>query len=217
MSNPKIYVGILEDDPEMRDYLEMVIAKDQDMEVAFSEGTLSGAQFKYKSGIKTDICLCDIQLPDGSGIDFVRAVESKSKSLVLTVLGDKTSVLMALEAGADGYLLKDSDGHVILKNIRKTMAGSNPISPEAATHLLGAFKQSGLGSLFRKNESDLNARETEILTCFAKGLSYKETASTLGLSPHTVNDHVKNIYAKLRVHSKSEAIFEALQMGWIEL
>ena len=214
----KISIGILEDDPDMQDYLRSILDKSEDMQVAFSETTLNGAKQKIEQGIRPDICLVDLQLPDGNGIEFIRSVTASydTKCLVLTVLGDRTSVLSALEAGAQGYLLKDAEERMVINSLRQALMGANPISPEAATHLLSLLKSGG-GVSKSPTKSELNTRETEVLTCFAKGLSYKETASVLELSVHTINDHVKSIYSKLRVHSKSEAIFEALQLGWIRM
>jgi len=179
----RINVGILEDDPDMQDYLTYILGKADDIHVVFAETTLEDAK---------------------------RRIEQ------VTVLGDRTSVVSALEAGADGYLLKDADEQTVVNSLRKALMGTNPISPEAASHLLSLLN---IGSKDAPDAtaSELNTRETEVLTCFAKGLSYKETASVLGLSVHTINDHVKLIYSKLRVHSKNEAIFEALQLGWIRL
>lgn len=213
-----IKIGILEDAAEMRDYLGYILNRTDDMQIVFSESTLAGAKLQVDGGVFPDICLVDLQLPDGNGVDFIRHVtdQHKTKCLVLTVLGDRTSVLSALEAGAHGYLLKDADETIVIKSLHQALAGANPISPEAATHLLSLFKH-GQGTPIDKVQSELNSRETEVLTCFAKGLSYKETASVMELSVHTINDHVKSIYSKLRVHSKSEAIFEALQLGWIRM
>ena len=106
----------------------------------------------------------------------------------------------------------------IAKNCKKTLEGVNPISPQAATHLLSIFRssQKSAGSLSR-DDPDLSPREKDILTLFAKGLSYKEAGAALGLSAHTINDYVKSIYTKMSVHSKNEAIFEAVKMGWIEI
>lgn len=212
-------IGILEDDADMRDYLEYIIGRTEGLTICFSESTLKLARQKIIGGANPDICLVDLQLPDGNGVDFIRetGLKTDSKFLVLTILGDRTSVLSALEAGAHGYLLKDSDEPVVIKSLQQAMAGSNPISPEAATHLLSLLSDGRKLSGPVQSPSELSERQTDILTCFAKGLSYQETASALDLSVHTINDHVKTIYGKLRVHSKSEAVFEALQLGWIRI
>ena len=210
-------IGILEDDPEIIDYLEDIFAESDGFNVAFSASLLTEAKSHISKLGKVDLCLVDLQLPDGDGTEFIEFLEGRAKSLVLTVLGDRTSVIKAFESGADGYLIKDSEEWEIIKNCTKTIQGNCPISPGAASHLLKMLRA---GS--EKNESSaedclLTKRETDILTLFAKGLSYKEAAEILNLSRHTINDHTKNIYVKLNVHTKNEAIFEALQFGWIKI
>ncbi len=213
----QIRIGVLEDDPDMQAYIQHVASQSKNLSVVFTEESVAAAITHIDKGLVPDLCLVDLQLPDGSGVDFIRHTTgtSECKCLVLTILGDRTSVITALEAGAHGYLLKDSSERMIVRSIEKTLEGANPISPEAATHLLSL-----LGSESAKpapQNHGLTAKENEVLTFFAKGLSYKETASVMGVSSHTVNDHVKNIYSKLSVHSKSEAIFEALQLGLIKI
>lgn len=214
-----ITIGILEDDPDMRDYLAMIIDTEADMKIAFSEPTIKGAMTALKNNGRIDICLVDLQLPDGNGAEFVKYLSSrnKSKALILTVLGDRVSVLAGLGAGAQGYLLKDSTPAQIARHIRDVIAGANPISPQAATHLLKVFTDQGQPANDPHQPTTLTVRETDVLTLFAKGLSYKETARALDISSNTVSDYVKSIYAKLSVHSRNEAVFEALQMGWIDI
>ncbi len=200
----------------MQAYIEHVADQSEHLSVVFTEESVEAAIDHIDAGMAPDLCLVDLQLTDGSGVDFIRHTTGKTdaKCLVLTVLGDRTSVITALEAGAHGYLLKDSTERMIVRSIGKAMDGSNPISPEAATHLLSLL---GDGEKPKSNTHGLTPKEKEVLTYFAKGLSYKETAGVMKVSSHTVNDHVKNIYTKLSVHSKSEAIFEALQLGLIEI
>jgi DNA-binding NarL/FixJ family response regulator len=123
--------------------------------------------------------------------------------------------LLAFEFGASGYLLKDTPPDQILRDIRALHAGGNPISPQIATHLLTMLNQDAV-----KTESVANVltpRERDVLLMFSRGLSYRETASALTVSPHTISDHVKAIYAKMKVHSRNEAVFEAVQNGWLDL
>jgi DNA-binding NarL/FixJ family response regulator len=216
-----ISVGILEDDEAMRGFLITIIKQTDDMKVGFAADTVESAKAQARA-IKVDICLVDLQLPDGYGLDFIADLKTHTdaKLLILTVLGDKVSVLSALQSGANGYLLKDTRPDQLRKSIRATMAGENPISPAAATHLLNLFKeqsQSQSEAALVTSDENLTAREVDILTMFSRGLSYKETADTLNISNHTVGDHVKSIYKKLSVHSRSEAIFEAVQSGWIKI
>ena len=209
-------VGILEDDEHMRDYLESIVADTAGLEVAFSEGTLAGA-LRRSDQTPVDICLVDLQLPDGDGVAFVRHIKASSdaRCLILTVLGDRTSVLIALQAGADGYLLKDTPPQLLSDSVVSTLHGDTPISPQAAKFLLEMYKATAPNLAEGKPDVALTAREIEVLRLFSRGLSYGETATTLAISQHTIRDHVKAIYRKLSVHSRTEAIFEARQMGVI--
>lgn len=211
-----IAVGILEDDPATRDYLASLLGAAEGIVVAFASACIADAR-RAIATITADICLVDIRLPDGNGLDFIRefGAATGGRSLILTVLGDKASVLLAFEFGASGYLLKDTQPDQILRDIRALYAGGSPISPQAATHLLGMLAQ---------NESKpgevaniLTPRERDVLQMFSRGLSYRETASALNVSQHTVTDHVKAIYSKMSVHSRNEAVFEAVQNGWLDL
>ena len=213
-----ISVGILEDDTDMRAYLKGVIEGADGLELCFIAKNLSEARARHKAA-SCDLCLVDIQLPDGSGLEFIRHARQTgpTKCLILTVLGDKTSVLQALQVGAHGYLLKDTSARQIIRDIRATMDGDAPMSPRAAAHLLRVFREDVTEAHTQGSveANRLTERERDILGLFSRGLSYKETARVLGLSQHTVNDYVKSIYAKLDVHSKSEAVFEANAQGWL--
>ena len=186
------------------------------MAVAFACASLTDARRAIKMAY-ADICLVDIRLPDGNGLDFISefSVATGGRSLILTVLGDKASVLLAFEFGASGYLLKDTPPDQILRDIRALHAGGSPISPQAATHLLGMLGQNE--SKAGQVANILTPRERDVLQMFSRGLSYRETASALNVSQHTITDHVKAIYSKMRVHSRNEAVFEAVQNGWLDL
>lgn len=213
-----VKVGILEDDQLMADYLRSVLIPANGVHLAFCAPTIRDAFAALKQTPDVDLCLVDLQLPDGIGTEFVKHLTSKTeaKALILTVLGDKVSVMAGLESGAHGYLLKDSAPDQILRHIEEVIKGANPMSAQASTHLLSLVKESQSRDARRKL-SVLTDRETEILTFFAKGMSYRETAAALNLSTHTVSDYVKSIYRKLGVNSRNEAVFEAMQMGWIDI
>lgn len=125
-------------------------------------------------------------------------------------------MVRTIEAGADGYLLKDSSAADIENAIAAALDGGAPISAAAAVHLLERL---------RKQKDDAGAdgrpaltrRETDLLQLFSKGYSYKETARILAISPLTVGNHVRSIYRKLDVHSRSEAVYEALQSGALRI
>lgn len=209
-------IGIVEDDEHLRAYLEGIISDAAGMTVAFSEGTVAGAKRRCAEGLP-DLCLVDLKLPDGDGFDVIRHIKAagESKCLILTVLGDRASVLIALQAGADGYLLKDTPPQVLAASIRSTLQGNTPISPQAARFLLEMYKATSRTLVEGAAENSLTAREVDVLKLFSRGLSYRETATALAISQNTIRDHVKAIYRKLSVHSRSEAIFEARQLGVI--
>lgn len=209
-------IGILEDDADLRSYLEGIVAEAPSLQLAFSAGTVAEAKHCCDR-TAFDLCLVDIKLPDGSGLDFIAHMKKAcaAKSLILTVLGDRVSVLLALHAGADGYLLKDTGPEQLKRSIELTLAGETPLSPQAAKYLLEMWKASAPRPAPAPDGEALTPREIEVLKLFSKGLSYREAASVLHISPHTIGDHVKAIHHKLAVHSRTEAIFEARQLGLI--
>lgn len=217
-----VQVGILEDDEDMRAYLAMLLRQEAGFEIAFSSGTLAGARDAVRGGWP-DMCLVDIRLPDGSGLDFLedmaceRANGSDAKALILTVLGDRASVLLAFEMGANGYLMKDTPPQQIVRDVRAVLAGGNPISPQAASHVLSMMRGATSVTSQPSEPEVLTSRELDVLQMFSRGLSYREAAETLNISVHTVSDHVKSIYTKMAVHSKNEAVYEAVRNGWLEL
>lgn len=166
-----------------------------------------------------DVLLSDLALPDGSGVDLIREARTRHpniKIIVVSIFGDARSVVRAIEAGADGYLLKGAGEEQAENAIRSVLDGGAPISPAVASHILSRMRERA--TLPRaNNEAPLTDKEIAILTDLAKGFRYKEVARIHGISPHTVADHVKSIYRKLAVNSRSEAVFEAVQAGLITL
>jgi DNA-binding NarL/FixJ family response regulator len=214
---PIIRVAILEDDGPTRSYLTRLFEKTDGFELVFAADCVAAAQAALP-GEKVDVALVDIRLPDGTGLEFIAPfiADTGGKALILTVLGDRASVMLAFEFGASGYLLKDTPPEQILRDIRALVLGGCPISPQAAAHLLSLVAPAP-ASAPEQPDNILTARECDVLTMFAKGLSYQEAATTLGMSVHTVGDHVKAIYRKMEVRSRSEAVFEAVQNGWLDL
>lgn len=214
--DPPRRIAIVEDDAHLRGYLCEVVDADPRLEVAFTEGDFAGATRRIADG-PVDLWLVDLQLPDGNGADLVRRLKAGGdvKCLILTVLGDRTSVIAALDSGADGYLLKDTDPAALVGSILSALDGYAPISPQAAHFLLDLYQQDVRKARPTPGDAALSAREQEVLRLFSRGLSYREAAGILDLSTHTVRDHVKAIYRKLSVHSRAEAVFEARQLGII--
>ncbi len=210
-----IRIGILEDNPDFGAFLRGMIEREADFECVFLAETLAGSQVQLER-TSPDLLLVDIQLPDGSGVDLVtQAAKARPdcRILMMTMLHDRASTLASFEAGAHGYLLKDSPPERIVAAIREAVQGESPISPSVAKHLLHAFQRD---TALPADGTALTPREQDVLHMLSRGLSYAEAASALSLSIHTFRDHIKAIYRKLDVNSKTEAIFEARQSGLIK-
>lgn len=207
-----ITVGVLEDNLEFSRFLSGLICQVAGFRLEFAHETVAAALQAWRQH-PVDLLLVDMQLPDGSGLDLVRAAAgSSARILMLTVLADRESVLSALDAGAHGYLLKDASAERILAAFGEVLVGNAPISPSAAAHLLAALRPGSPDGAVQPTP-----REREIVHMIARGLTYAEVAGVLGISVHTVGDHIKAIYRKLDVGSKSEAVFEARNQGWIKI
>jgi DNA-binding NarL/FixJ family response regulator len=163
-----------------------------------------------------DVLLIDIGLPGMSGVDLVsrvREVRPDLPILVLTVHGDDEHVFNALCKGACGYLLKDVVPARLLEAIRELRAGGAPMSPEVARRVVLMFQKFAPPG---KEESHLTQREMQVLRLLADGHSYKSCADRLFVSVDAVRFHVRQIYERLHVHSKSEAVIKALKSGWLK-
>jgi DNA-binding NarL/FixJ family response regulator len=210
-------VAVVEDDPVLRQHFCHVVSSSPGL-------ALAGAGETFQSGLTllqkpVDVALLDIALPDGSGLDLVRHLRARSaetpKIIIISVFGDVQNVVSAIEAGADGYILKGAEPHEIAAAIADVTAGRSPISPAVAGHILARLRSTPQPGA--EPQAALTEKETLVLKDLAKGFSYREVAQIQGISHHTVADHVKAIYRKLSVNSRSEAVFEAVQAGIIRL
>lgn len=216
-ANPRARVAIVEDDAILREELARVVNGADGLDVAGLAETLSAGRALLTSN--PDVLLIDLALPDGNGVDLIRqarADNSGIKIIVVSIFGDARSVVRAIEAGADGYLLKGADPREAEAAIRSVLDGGAPISPTVASHILARMRERGAGAR-TELDAPLTEKEIAVLSDLAKGFRYKEVARLHGISPHTVADHVKSIYRKLAVNSRSEAVFEAVQAGLIRL
>ncbi|QTD44901.1 response regulator transcription factor [Ottowia testudinis] len=169
-----------------------------------------------------NVALIDLELPDGSGVAVIQALRNhqpQAVSVVVTIHDDDDHLFPALQAGAFGYLLKESPRDALVVQLQRMTQGEPPLSPSIARRVLNYFSSGGprgfeLGR-FDAEEVALNARETEILQRVAKGYTLPEIAGQLGLSRHTVADYVKQIYRKLNVSSRAEAALEAARRGLV--
>jgi DNA-binding NarL/FixJ family response regulator len=166
-----------------------------------------------------DVLLVDLGLPDMPGLDVIRFVAERHPNcdiLVISMFGDEANVLAALEAGASGYLLKGLLTRDVTADIRDLRAGGSPLSPVIARQVLKRLKtapQPALPAPLVAGDATLSPRETEILNAISRGFSYAEVADMLHVTVATVHTHLKRIYGKLAVHSKTEAVFEAGRLG----
>lgn len=164
---------------------------------------------------RPDVMLCDIGLPGMSGIEGVRRLRAKLPALqvlMLTVYDDNDHVFEAICAGASGYLLKDTPPARLVDALRELASGGAPMSPEVARKVVTTFARVVPP---KSAPHELTPRELELLQRLAEGHSYKTAAREMGLSIDTVRFHVRNVYDKLHVHSKSEAVILALKRGLV--
>jgi len=203
--NAKIDVVIVEDDRELRNLLEQLINKQDDMQVTktFSNGRSFINDFK---SLDVDVVIMDINMPGKTGIECVsetKHLRSDVQFLISTSFENHEYIFQALCAGATGYLLKSSKPAELIEAIRQINQGGSPMSMQIARLVVGSF-QTDKKTLDSVNE--LSTREKEIIHWLAQGLVYKEIGEKLFISPQTVRTHIRNIYEKLQVSSKTEAI-----------
>ena len=216
-----ITVLVVEDNPRFRESFAEAIEGD-------AEFRLIGAAANGADGMRMldeqhpDVLLVDLDLPDFSGVELIRHAARnlpESDVMVITVFGDERSIIESIEAGATGYLLKDAMPPDFVGQIRELRAGGSPISPIIARRLLTRFHPPGTPEAGPDGENEssdrptLSEREHSVLSLVAKGFSFGEIARVLNVSPHTVTTHVKRIYRKLQVRSKTEAVYEARKLG----
>ena len=159
--------------------------------------------------------LCDLGLPDGNGVNLIlqEALTGRNTDiLVVTIFANQNKVLDAIRAGARGYLLKDERIEDTIDAIRNIRKGGSPISPIIARQLLGQIRHVPNDAPLAM-ASPLSEREYEVLNLLSRGFSNAECADILTVSSNTIGTHVKNIYRKLEVNSRAEALFEASSQG----
>ncbi|MFO1206237.1 MAG: response regulator transcription factor [Burkholderiales bacterium] len=213
-----ITVMVVEDDPAFLTRFCGIVASDADLALFAAVGDIASAR-QALSKTAPDVLLTDLGLPDGSGIALIRETARRYPAtdiMVITVFNDEDHVLASIEAGATGYILKDSMPEEFVGLISQLRSGGSPISPLIARQLLKRFRPRTLAPhAGQADEAALSVRESEVLCFIAKGFSFCEIARLLGVSPHTVTAHVKKIYHKLAVHSRGEAVYEASRMGLV--
>jgi DNA-binding NarL/FixJ family response regulator len=211
-------VVLVEDDEPTRARLRRVIDAHPELRVIAALGSCEEARTLLEREAP-EVLLTDLDLPDGNGVELMRLLRARgarTQCMVITVFGDERHVVEAIEAGALGYLLKDGSADYVGRSILEMLAGGSPMSPPVARYLLNRF--TGAAATPEGGTPDvLSAREREVLTYIVKGFSYAEIAGLMELSSHTVATYVRRIYGKLEVHSRGEAVYEALATGLVKM
>ena len=210
MNPPPIRVWLIEDNPSYREAVGRVVNETDDLHCAATFSTCEDALVALSASPPPDVILLDVGLPGMSGIDGIprlRAAAPGAKMIVLTVFHDDDKILRAICAGATGYLLKLSPVEQITGAIREVQAGGSPIDGRIARRVLEMFAKLSP----TPTDYGLTERERSVLNHLVRGLIKKEIAAKLGLSVHTVDTHIRNIYEKLHVHTRCGAVAKALK------
>lgn len=210
----EITVAIVEDQRQTREGLAALIDGTPGYRTVGAWGSMEEALAKVEWE-PPDVLLADIKLPGMSGIDGVRQLKTRYPTLpilMLTIYADNEHVFHAICDGACGYLLKDTPPGKLLEAIREAKSGGAPMSGEIARQVVAMFRRIAPP---RIDDHNLSAREVQVLDLLAEGHGYKTAADVLSLSVDTLRFHIRNIYAKLHVHSKSEAVLKAFRAGII--
>lgn len=214
MLGPAI-VWIVEDDDLFREAVAAVLGDAEEVGSVEAFGSVEAALEALDAGGAPDVVLTDIQLPGLSGIEGIRAFRDRAAAahlIVLTVYEDEDRIVEAICAGANGYLLKSSSSEAIAEAVRAARRGGAPITPRIAARVLDVFARLARPAP-EPDAYGLTIREQEVLQRLVDGETKGEVAERLFLSPHTVDVHVRNIYGKLQVHSRSGAVAKALREG----
>lgn len=201
---------IYEDNPQLREGLTMLIDGSDGFSVLAAFRNCSNVAHEIKT-YQPDVVLMDIDMPgvDGlEGLKIIRKINEEVKVLMLTVFDDHQNIFEALKSGANGYILKKTPPAKLLEYIEEASTGGAPMTASVASQVLKMFSQMNQPT---GKEYNLSEREKEVLQWLVKGYSYKMIASEMFIAMDTVRSHIKKIYEKLHVNSKSEAVAKAFR------
>ena len=205
-----VELWMIEDNHAFRSTVARLLNQTADIRCTHSFPACEDALNLLQTGAMVDVMLLDVELSGMNGIDClkkIKAISPVTRVIMLTVFEDHERVFRAICAGASGYLLKASPFDRIVESVHQVMAGGSPMSPRVATSVLEMFtRMAG-----PKKDFGLTEREREVLELMKEGLTKKEIAGRLELSFHTVDDYLRNIYAKLHVHSQAGAVAKAMK------
>ncbi|MCB9234889.1 MAG: response regulator transcription factor [Bacteroidia bacterium] len=209
MQGNLIRTAIVEDDQEIRQLLQLIIGRSPGFTCEYAFESAEEAIRELPKS-RPDLILMDINLPGMSGIEAtaqLRVLLPNTDILMLSVNEDDDSVFDSLCAGASGYLLKETPPAALLEAIREAKSGGAPMSAQIARKVVRSFRQ--------QTKPDLTERESEILAMLCRGDNYRTVADAIFVSTNTVKAHIKNIYRKLEVHSRAEAVSRAIRNKWV--
>jgi len=212
----KMKILIADDHPVVREGLVTMLSRENDIEVV-GEAQNGKVAIEKARELKPDIVLMDLRMPEVDGIEAIRRIKSENpqvKFIVLTTYDNDEYIFKGIEAGARAYLLKDAPRAELFKAIRAVSRGESLIEPAIAGKVLDRFAE-----LSRQTQSPeaLSERELEVLTLIAKGTSNKLIATNLNIGESTVKTHIQNIFHKLNVSDRTEAVTEAIKKGIVRL
>lgn len=202
-----IHVSIVEDDGRVRTSLARLIERAPGMRCLSEHGSAEEA-LEVLPGLRPDVVMMDVKLPGKNGVDCVRQLKPQlpqTQIIMLTVYQDNEVIFDALAAGATGYLLKRTPGEELIAGIREVHGGGSPMSSQIARKVVQSFREAPPTQAADDGDDTLTPREREVLDLLAKGYLYKEIASRLGVGYDTVHSHIRNIYDKLQVHTRTQA------------
>lgn len=216
----RIRVAIVEDRPALMENLKELLTSYGQVHLVFSatNGREAIEKMKFYHD-KVDVILMDIEMPEMDGIEATRIIKSRHPDisiLILTVFEHRANLMQALSAGADGYLLKGEQGETLVLSLRQALEGRMPLSPPMAAKAMAELRSVGQASAAVPSLSavGLTSREVEIYQGLVAAWTYTQIADDLCISPKTVRRHMENLYKKLGVHSKAEAIGLAHRHAW---
>lgn len=204
---------VVEDHPESRDWLVALVEEAFPGAETVAVGTLARARDRVRDG-SFNLALVDISLPDGDGVELVQLLSTESPhtyAVMTTIFDDDQHLFAALEAGANGYLLKDQPRERLLRQLRGVSRGEPPLSPGVARRILRHFRRQA-----SPPAAALSEREVEVLRLLARGFNRNDIAAALGITANTVAGYVKVIYRKLNVSGRAEAALQAVRLGIVD-
>jgi DNA-binding NarL/FixJ family response regulator len=210
---PSIRVVLADDHAVVRAGIRQILETSPDIKVVAEAGDGEQA-IEVIGAAAPDVAVLDVRMPKASGIDVTRWIRENAPStavLVLSAYDDDPYVLAVLQAGANGYVLKNADAEDIIRAVRSVHAGKSAVDPEIARKVLGRVAPAQSNAM----QEELTAREREVLALVAKGSTNKAIGSALRISARTVQGHLSKVFDKLQAESRTEAVMRAISLGWL--